>query len=88
MGRVELPEDWDDNPEWTEETQRRSRPAAEVLGPELAALLVRKPGRPAGSTKEQVSLRLDKALVAKMRATGPGWQTRANEMLWRAFAAE
>lgn len=41
-------------------------------------------GRPAGSNKEQVALRLDKDVLAKFRATGPGWQTRINEALRRA----
>jgi uncharacterized protein (DUF4415 family) len=46
---------------------------------------VRKSGRPPGSMKEQVSLRLDKDVVARFRATGPGWQTRINEALRRAL---
>jgi len=41
-------------------------------------------GRPAGSNKEQVALRIDKDVLAKFRATGPGWQTRINEALRRA----
>lgn len=38
-------------------------------------------GRPAGSNKEQVALRIDKDVLAKFRATGPGWQTRINAIL-------
>lgn len=38
-------------------------------------------GRPKGTNKEQVALRLDKDVLAKFRATGPGWQTRINEVL-------
>ncbi len=41
-------------------------------------------GRPASSNKEQVALRIDKDVLAKFRATGPGWQTRINEALRRA----
>jgi uncharacterized protein (DUF4415 family) len=41
-------------------------------------------GRPLGSTKRAVSLRLDEAVLSALRATGPGWQTRANEMLRKA----
>ncbi|WP_045836831.1 BrnA antitoxin family protein [Hyphomicrobium sp. 99] len=41
-------------------------------------------GRPAGSDKEQVTLRLDKDVIAKFRATGNGWQTRINAALKRA----
>lgn len=38
-------------------------------------------GRPRGSTKEQVTLRLDKAVLAHFRTTGPGWQTRIDAAL-------
>lgn len=38
-------------------------------------------GRPKGSNKEQVALRLDKDVLAKFRAMGPGWQTRINAVL-------
>ena len=31
-------------------------------------------GRPPGSTKTQVSLRLDQDVLAAFRAGGPGWQ--------------
>jgi uncharacterized protein (DUF4415 family) len=58
----------------------------------------RRVGRPKGSgTKEMVTLRLDKDVLARFRAGGPGWQTRVNEVLrlavmgraaqrWRAAA--
>lgn len=45
--------------------------------------LVRR-GRPRGSNKEQVSLRLDKAVIAKFKADGPGWQSRMNDALRKA----
>ena len=39
-------------------------------------------GRPLGSgTKTQVTLRLDIDTVQRLKATGAGWQTRANEVL-------
>lgn len=41
-------------------------------------------GRPAGSMKEQVALRLDKDVLARWRASGAGWQTRMNEALRKA----
>jgi uncharacterized protein (DUF4415 family) len=42
-------------------------------------------GRPkVDAPKQQVTLRLDAAVVEGLRATGPGWQTRANEAL-KAF---
>jgi uncharacterized protein (DUF4415 family) len=52
-------------------------------------------GRPRAQTpKHLVSLRLDPDVVARYRATGPGWQSRINELLrehmpevwkWRHF---
>jgi len=71
----------EDNPEWTKEDFARARPASE-LPPEVAAAF-RKGGRPAGSDKRMVSIRLDKAVLDKFKAGGPGWQTRINEALKR-----
>ncbi len=48
-------------------------------------LVARRRGRPAGSvaavTKVPVKLRLDPDVLAALRATGDGWQTRINDML-------
>jgi len=48
-------------------------------------VVARRRGRPAGSvaavSKEPVKLRLDPDVLAALRATGDGWQTRINEML-------
>lgn len=57
------------------------RPAtAEELRAGLAA--ARKRGRPVStSTKEQVSVRYDREVLAAFRRSGPGWQTRMNEAL-------
>ena len=48
-------------------------------------IVERRRGRPAGSvaavTKEPVKLRLDPDVLAALRATGDGWQTRINDML-------
>ena len=41
-------------------------------------------GRPPGSAKTQVSLRLDQDVIAAFRAQGPGWQSRMNEALRKA----
>ena len=49
-----------------------------------AGKLVRR-GRPrADYPKVLVSLRLDQDVLARLRADGPGWQTRVNEMLRKA----
>jgi uncharacterized protein (DUF4415 family) len=74
----------DDNPEWTEADFAAARPADEVMGPELAALLVRRPGRPpkpVAERKEAVSIRLSPDVLAHFRAQGPGWQTRIDDLL-------
>ncbi|MCK7461170.1 MAG: BrnA antitoxin family protein [Sphingobacterium sp.] len=60
----------------------------ELTDAELAELrpLARTPGRPkAESTKQPVSIRVDADLLAAMKASGPGWQTRANDALRAAF---
>lgn len=73
----------DDNPEWTEEDFARARSISDF--PELMQALTKaKAGRPAGSSKEQVSLRLDRDVVERFRAGGPGWQTRMNKALRKA----
>ncbi len=84
------PEQFDENPEWTDEDFARARPASEVHGAMIADLLVRKRGRPAlaeGERKEKVNIRLSPDVLAGLRALGPGWQTRADEMLRDALAA-
>jgi uncharacterized protein (DUF4415 family) len=76
----------DDNPEWTDADFARARPAADVL-PELfgsgAARVMLKPrGRPAAEVvKERITIRLDADVLAALRATGKGWQTRVNEAM-------
>lgn len=83
-GRGYTKADWDevsDNPELTDVELARFRPFAEAL-PELAAkvgdeLRKRGPVR----NKEAISIRLDIDLVEKLRASGPGWQSRVNDAL-------
>lgn len=42
----------------------------------------RKPGRPKqGTTKAQITLRLDPDIIDYFRATGSGWQSRINQCL-------
>lgn len=38
-------------------------------------------GRPAGSDKTQIALRVDNATLAAFKATGKGWQSRMNDAL-------
>ena len=68
--------DPDDAPEWTQEMFDR----AEIR---IGDKVIRR-GRPPGSTKTQVSLRLDQDVLAAFRAEGPGWQSRMNAALRKA----
>jgi uncharacterized protein (DUF4415 family) len=53
----------------------------------LSRAVVRKAGRPrSASPRELISLRLPVEVVARWRATGPGWQTRMAERLAEAPA--
>ena len=73
-----------ENPEWTPEEVQKARPLIEVLPKEAAEALRRYRGQrgPQKSpTKELISLRVDRDVVAAYRATGPGWQKRAGEAL-------
>ncbi len=88
MSKQPPPQGYDDNPEWTKETQARARRPEYLLPPHaIAALTKRKPGRPAGTTtsaKERVGLRIDKEVIERFKAAGEGWQTRMNEALRKA----
>ncbi|MEJ7933638.1 BrnA antitoxin family protein [Sphingobium sp. AN558] len=74
----------DNNPEWTKEDFARAVPFEQAPAHIQAAFAKSKGGRPKGSNKEQVALRIDKDVLEKFRAAGPGWQTRINEALRRA----
>ena len=71
-----------DAPEITAEDWARARPAIEVE-PELVEWSLRRRGKQKAPTKELVSIRLDKDVVAHFRSGGPGWQTRLNDRLRR-----
>ncbi len=80
-----------DNPEWTNEDFARARPASEIHGRLPASNLVRKRGRPPKSEherKKQVTLRLSQDVLFAARKTGPGWQTRVDDVLRAAFARD
>jgi uncharacterized protein (DUF4415 family) len=69
-----------DAPELSDEALAQARPMAEAL-PEAAAIEEAIRTRGPAKTKEAISIRLDQDLVARLRATGPGWQSRVNEAL-------
>jgi uncharacterized protein (DUF4415 family) len=79
VSNADTPTEWvdpDDAPELTDEWFDK---ADFMIGREV----IRR-GRPAGSSKQLVSLRLDTAILDHFRATGPGWQSRINELLRKA----
>lgn len=65
------PEEYEELPELTDDM--------------LARGTVNKGGRPrAENPKKLISIRLPESVIAKWRATGPGWQTRMADKLARA----
>jgi uncharacterized protein (DUF4415 family) len=64
---------------------KRARPAREVLPPEFfeaIAELKRKRGRPPlESPKIATAIRFDADVLAGLKATGGGWQTRVNDAM-------
>lgn len=69
-------------PEVTDKQLAQARPFSEVF-PALADAMRRNfGGHPkADNPKVAVSLRLHQEVVARFKATGPGWQTRMNDAL-------
>ena len=73
-----------DAPELDDDWFARARPAAE-MHPELVEYSLRKRGRQKAPVKERITIRLDADIAAHLRSTGPGWQTRLNNMLRRSI---
>lgn len=77
--------DPDDAPEWTEEQLERAelRVGDTVVEPATGTLTRR--GRPkVDKPKTPVTIRLDQDVLEKLRASGPRWQSRANDILRKA----
>jgi uncharacterized protein (DUF4415 family) len=72
-----------DTREWPDDDFARARPTRDV-NPDLVERYRRHRGKQKASTKVLVSLRLDQDLIDRLRASGPGWQGRANDMLKKA----
>ena len=75
-----------DNPEWTSQDFARALRDKENPAHILAAFPKTR-GRPAGSNKQLVSLRIDRDVIEQFRSGGPGWQSRINEALRKAVRA-
>ena len=74
----------DDAPEWTEEDFKRARPISDF--PELLEAINNarargQRGAQKDPVKDRIGLRLDHNIVEHFRATGPGWQSRINDVL-------
>ena len=73
-----------DNPELTADDFARMRPARETHPELVEDWLRRTRGKQQKPTKVLVSLRLEREVVERLRASGRGWQSRANDMLRKA----
>ena len=73
------------SPEWTDPDDAPELTEALLADAEVFegnTFMRRGRGRPkADVTKEQISVRLDPDVLAKLREAGPGWQSQINEML-------
>jgi uncharacterized protein (DUF4415 family) len=84
-GRVTLDEyeiaHGEDAPELTDEIMATARPISEF--PELANFFKSRGqrGPQKAPVKERVGLRLNRDVVEHFRRTGPGWQSRINDVL-------
>lgn len=73
--------------ELTTEDMRLFRPASEVLPPDLLAGLVAlkkqrgERGPQKSPTKVPTTIRFDADVLAALKASGKGWQTRVNEVV-------
>ncbi len=85
----------DENPEWTAEDFRRAksfhempleyqRAAARASKRDLSEM--QETSRKAAEQREK--LRLSPEVMQALRATGPGWQERADDVLRKAFVHE
>jgi uncharacterized protein (DUF4415 family) len=71
-----------DAPEATDEQLAQAKPFSEAFPALADAMRKNVGGRPKlENPKVAVSLRLDQEIVARFKASGPGWQTRMNDAL-------
>jgi len=76
-----------DAPEVTPEEAANAKPFTEAFPALAEAMRKNVGGRPRSATpKVPISIRLDQDVVTKFKATGPGWQSRINEVLRKSAA--
>lgn len=82
VSRLPLIDDEGEVRELTEEDFRHFRPAHEVLPPDLLKTLgIRTRGPQKAPTKIPTTIRFDSDVLAALKASGRGWQTRVNEAM-------
>jgi len=87
MSKKQNPEFADtDNPNWTLQTFKKSRPAKEVLpkifSDQISQELLKPRGRPRLETpKERINIRLSYEVIQHFKSSGVGWQTRIDAAL-------
>lgn len=94
MKTKQKPSGWvdpDDAPQWTEAdfaaAEYRIGDKTVSRDEAKAAVAKSRGGRPPkDNPKQAVKLRIDPDVLAVLRATGPGWQTRVNTILRERFA--
>jgi uncharacterized protein (DUF4415 family) len=80
--------DPDEAPEWTDEVFDRAAVYNDGKLVKAAQGTLTRRGRPKlANPKRQVTLRLDSDVIDRLRETGPGWQSRINEILRNAVKA-
>ena len=80
------PDDFDENPEWTEEDFARAKPFKEGFPEQYAACKKNKGGRPpVEQPKVHIGFRLAADVVKGVRATGPGYNARVEKVLREAL---
>jgi len=86
-GNGELPPLTDDEGEVREITEEDLKYALtfDQLPPELQRALRALRGPQKAPTKQQISIRLSQDVLAAYRATGPGWQSRIDDVLRAAM---
>jgi uncharacterized protein (DUF4415 family) len=77
--RADTPDD--ENPEWTRERIRNSIRLKDLPPSVQRAIANIQRGPQQAPTKVAISIRLSADVAAGLRATGAGWQTRADEAL-------
>ena len=75
-----------ENPTWTLDTFKKSRPAKEVLpklfSDQISQELLKPRGRPRLETpKERINIRLSYEVIQHFKSSGVGWQTRIDAAL-------